>query len=64
MLMTRKQAAQYLLLKESTLKQWEFTRKYGLKFVKIGSLTRYTKEHLDEFIESRTESGSISEMAA
>jgi hypothetical protein len=53
-LMTRKAAAAYLGLKESTLASWACVGRYGLPYVRIGRLAKYGKCDLDAFIESRT----------
>ena len=52
-LLTRKQAAEYLGVGEGTLHNWACTKRYNLKFYKVGKLARYKLEDLDAFIESR-----------
>jgi excisionase family DNA binding protein len=52
-LLTRKEAAEYLGVKSCTLDVWASTNRY-LKYIKIGRHVRYRKEHLDEFLSSRT----------
>jgi len=53
-LLTRKEAAGYLGVQTRTLDVWASTRRYNLKFIKVGRLAKYRKEDLDEFISSRT----------
>ena len=49
-LLSRKQAATYLGVSESTLAVWKSTGRYDLPCVKIGSLAKYRKADLDAFI--------------
>jgi len=53
-LLTRKEAAEYLGVCENTLSVWACKKRYPLKFVKVGRLTKYRKAHLDDFIERQT----------
>ena len=53
-LLSRKEAASYLGLREKTLAQWTLTKRYDLPVVKIGRLVKYKKSDLDKFIETRT----------
>ena len=53
-LLTREQAADYLGLKAQTLACWASTRRYNLRFVKVGRCVRYHKADLDRFLEART----------
>ncbi len=53
-LLTRKEAAEFLNIKEETLAVWKCTHKYNLPVVKVGRLCRYRKEDLLNFIERRT----------
>ena len=52
--MTEKEAANYLSVKPQTLCAWRCTRRYNLRFVKVGRLVRYREEDLEAFLESRT----------
>lgn len=54
-LMSRKEAARYLGVSETTLAIWKSTGRYGLKVYKIGRLAKYKKSDLDAFILSRSE---------
>jgi len=56
-LLSRKQAAEYLNVQPQTLGVWVSTKRYKLKYIKIGSRVFYSKAHLDEFIEMNTFSG-------
>ena len=53
-LLTRKQASEYLGVKETTLAIWKTNKRYKLPVVKVGRLVRYKKSDLDEFIEKRS----------
>jgi len=53
-LYSRKEAADYLGVKLGTLNNWASTKKYPLKFIKVGRLAKYRQEDLDEFLERRT----------
>jgi excisionase family DNA binding protein len=51
--MTRKEAASYLGVSETTLAIWKSTGRYSLPVYKIGRLVKYKKADLDTFIASR-----------
>lgn len=53
-LLTRREAAAYLGVTPETLAVWASTRRYPLRFIKIGRLSKYRKSDLDDFINSRT----------
>ncbi len=53
-LLSRKEAAEYLGVKISTLQNWACTKRYNLRFIKVGRLVKYRKEDLDEFLHRRT----------
>jgi len=57
-LLTRREAAAYLGVTPETLAVWASTRRYPLRFVKIGRLAKYKKSDLDAFIASRTIGGT------
>ncbi|MBS0236034.1 MAG: helix-turn-helix domain-containing protein [Proteobacteria bacterium] len=48
-LLTRKQAAAYLGVKENTLAVWSSKNRYKLKSLKIGRLVRYRQSDLIQF---------------
>jgi len=50
-LLTRKQAAEFLGVKESTLAHWKCVGRYNLQSVKIGRLVKYRVSDLEKFIE-------------
>ena len=50
-LMTRKEAAEFLGVKEATLAFWYCMGRYNLPVVKIGRLAKYKKSDLEAFIE-------------
>ena len=51
MLLTRKQAAEFLGVKESTLAHWKCTGRYNLPVIKICRLVKYRVSDLEKFIE-------------
>ena len=50
-LLTRKQAADFLGVKEATLAHWKCTGRYNLPSVKIGRLVKYCLNDLENFIQ-------------
>lgn len=52
-LLDRKSAARYLRVSPGTLAVWACTKRYDLKFLKIGRAVRYRQSDLDAFIEQR-----------
>lgn len=53
-LLTRKEAADYLGVKEITLAIWKSTQRYPIPVVKVGRLAKYRYGDLIEFVERRT----------
>lgn len=53
-LLSRKEAAKFLGVKEVTLAIWKSTNRYNLPVVKVGRLARYRYSDLLNFIERRT----------
>lgn len=49
-LLTRKQAAEFLGVREATLAHWKCTGRYNLPAVKIGRLVKYRITDLVQFI--------------
>lgn len=49
-LLSRKEAAEYLGVSESTLAIWKCTGRYQLPCVKVGRLVKYRLADLDAFI--------------
>lgn len=56
-LLTEAEAADYLSVEPQTLCAWRCTRRYNLRFIKVGRLVRYRFEDLEAFLESRTVAG-------
>ena len=54
LLLSRREAAKYLGITESTLSVWACTKRYSLPYVKLGRLAKYRLSDLDAFIERRT----------
>ena len=53
-LLTRGQAARILGVKPSTLAVWACNKRYHLPYIKVGSLVKYRRRDLIEFIERQT----------
>jgi predicted DNA-binding transcriptional regulator AlpA len=56
-LLNEKQVADYLSLSVASLRRWRLFRT-GPKFVKIGSLVRYRRGDLDDWLKSQTRTSS------
>jgi predicted DNA-binding transcriptional regulator AlpA len=54
-LLTRKQASEFLGIKENTLAVWKTNRRYPLPVIKVGRLVRYRKSDLITFLEDMTD---------
>ena len=54
-LLSRRQAAEYLGVKENTLAIWACNKRYNLPVVKVGRLCKYRVSDLDNFLNERTE---------
>lgn len=50
LLLTRREAAEFLGIKENTLAVWACTQRYDLPYVKIGRLIKYRRTDLEQFI--------------
>jgi len=53
-LLTAGGAAEYLDIQAQTLAVWRSTRRYTLRYVKVGRYVRYRKSDLDAFLAERT----------
>ena len=53
-LLSRREAAHYLGVKEQTLAVWLCTKRYNLPVVRIGRLVKYKKADLDAFIHKQS----------
>lgn len=51
-LFTRKQAAEYLGVKENTLAVWATTKRHPLPYIKVGRLVKYRLSDLHNFLEN------------
>lgn len=56
-LLTRKEAANFLGVKEITLATWKSVNRYNLPVVKVGRLAKYRYSDLLKFIDRRTVNG-------
>lgn len=56
-LLTRKEAAKFLGVKENTLAVWCTTRRYDLPMVKVGRLCKYRLSDLLDFLDRQTTPG-------
>ena len=54
-LLTEQEAAEFLGVSPGTLAVWRCTGRYDLRYVKAGRWVRYRPEHLEEWLESRTQ---------
>ncbi len=52
-LLERKQAANYIGVKEGTLAVWATTGRYAIPYFKVGGRVRYDKAELDRWLDSR-----------
>ena len=52
-ILTQEQVAELLGVTKDTLEAWRYKRRYGLAYVKIGSLVRYFAKDVEAFLESR-----------
>ncbi len=50
-LLTRRQAAEYLGIKENTLAVWATTKRHPLPYIKVGRLVKYRLTDLQAFLE-------------
>ncbi len=55
-LLSRREAATFLGIKESTLAVWHATNRYPLPVIKVGRLARYRQGDLEGFLKARTTS--------
>ena len=53
-LLTEAEAADYLSVEPQTLCAWRCTKRYDLRFIKVGRLVRYRPEDVEAFLEERT----------
>ena len=58
-LLTRKEAANRMRIKEQTLALWASTGRYGLPFIKIGRKVFYRIEHIEQFLENNTQTTTM-----
>lgn len=49
-LLNREEAANYLGVSPSTLANWACTKKYQIKFIRVGRSVRYRQCDLDAFV--------------
>jgi len=54
-LLSRKEAAIFLGVKESTLSVWACVKRYNLPVVKVGRLSKYRMSDLLQFLDDRTD---------
>ena len=56
-LLTPEQAARRLAIKPATLAVWRCTKRYPLRFIRVGRSVRYDSRDIEKFLERNTESG-------
>ena len=52
------QAADFLGFDKDTLAKWRYTRRYALKYIKVGGRIRYRRSDLEDFLKARTVEGT------
>jgi excisionase family DNA binding protein len=57
-LLTREQASEFLGVSKGTLEVWACTKRYNLKYIKIGKNVRYRMQDLLNFLEEQTKGGN------
>ena len=57
-LMTTREAAEYLRLKQQTLHNWRCLGS-GPDFVKLGRCVRYRRSDLDQYLDRQTRAGAL-----
>ena len=53
-LLTEVQTAEFLGVKPQTLACWRCTKRYGLRYVKVGRAIRYMQSDVSQFLADRT----------
>ena len=56
-LLNPRQTAEFLDIEIGTLSVWRATKRYPLRYVKIGASVKYRLSDLEAFIESRIQNG-------
>lgn len=54
-LLSRREAAEFLGISKGTLEVWSCTKRYPLKFIKVGRLVKYRERDLLEFLDLMTQ---------
>ena len=57
-LLNQNDAASFLGVKPQTLEVWRSTKRYNLKYLKIGRLVKYRMQDLLNFLEEQTKGGN------
>lgn len=57
-LLTSKEAAEFLGISPQTMEVWRSTKRYNLKYIKIGKNVRYRMKNLLDFLEEQTKGGN------
>ena len=57
-LLNQNQAAEFLGVSKGTLEVWACTKRYNLKYLKIGRLVKYRMQDLLNFLEEQTRGGN------
>lgn len=60
-LLSRKEAAEFLGVKEITLAIWQSTKRHNIPMVKVGRLARYSFDDLLNFVERQTVNQPVTE---
>ncbi len=57
-LLSRQETAKFLGVTEGTLAVWACTKRYDLKYVKVGRLVKYRYSDIERFLEQRTQNSN------
>lgn len=57
-LLSPAETAEMLGVKEQTLRVWRCTKRYGLPWIQVGRKIMYRPEHVQRFLEERTQHSS------
>lgn len=58
-LLTPEQTSEMLGVTEHTLAVWRCTKRYNLRYIKVGRLVRYKRNDISAFIDSRAQGDQV-----
>jgi excisionase family DNA binding protein len=59
LMLTPKEAAEFLGVREQTLAVWRATKRYPIRYLKVGRSVRYRRADLEAWLESRAQGGEL-----